>query len=236
VAVLNRFSESFVHAFDGIVEGTRTQPNLRVHLIATVIALLLALVLHLVLWAFVVIVLLIVLVVGLELVNTAIEAQVDLASPEQNPLAKRAKDSAAGAVLVVSIGAAIAGLAIFVEGALAGYVPARVPVLNAQTAAATLAATGVLTVLAKARFGPSFSGRATWLWAGLTLMYVAPVAPRVLWYWPEGIVAGMASYIAYTRRKPSSRWIHDATAIAAGVLLGVGTACLCLLAHDPRML
>ncbi len=45
--------------------------------------------------------------------NTAVEAVVDLASPERHPLAKRAKDCAAGAVLLCAIGAAATGLVVF---------------------------------------------------------------------------------------------------------------------------
>ncbi|MBI3960693.1 MAG: diacylglycerol kinase family protein [Chloroflexi bacterium] len=56
---------------------------------------------------------LITLVLGLEMVNTAIEAAVDLACPEQNPLAKKTKDSAAGAVVVAAIGSVAVGLVIF---------------------------------------------------------------------------------------------------------------------------
>ncbi len=55
--------------------------------------------------------------------NTAIEAAVDLASPEQHPLAGKAKDAAAGAVLVAAIGAAIIGACVFgpkLAGWLAG--------------------------------------------------------------------------------------------------------------------
>lgn len=53
------------------------------------------------------------LIMGLELVNTSIEAVVDLVTQEYHPLAKRAKDTAAGAVLIASIMAAAAGLIIF---------------------------------------------------------------------------------------------------------------------------
>jgi len=49
------------------------------------------------------------LVVTAELLNTALEAVVDLVSPEEHPLAKRAKDIAAAGVLVASLGAAAAG-------------------------------------------------------------------------------------------------------------------------------
>ena len=56
---------------------------------------------------------LIALVLGLEMGNTAIEAVVDLAHPAQHPLAKKAKDSAAGAVVVAAIASVAVGLVIF---------------------------------------------------------------------------------------------------------------------------
>ena len=59
------------------------------------------------------------LVMALELVNTAVESVVDLVTSEYRPLAKIAKDTAAGAVLIAAIMAAIAGLIIFVPKGLA---------------------------------------------------------------------------------------------------------------------
>ena len=56
--------------------------------------------------------------VALELVNTAVESVVDLVTSEYKPLAKIAKDTAAGAVLIAAIMAAIAGLIIFVPKGL----------------------------------------------------------------------------------------------------------------------
>lgn len=53
------------------------------------------------------------LIMSLELVNTALEAVVDLVTQEKKPLAKKAKDAAAGAVLVSAIMSAIIGLIIF---------------------------------------------------------------------------------------------------------------------------
>ena len=54
------------------------------------------------------------LVMSLELVNTSVEAVVDLVTEEKKPLAKKAKDAAAGAVLIAAIFAAVIGLTIFV--------------------------------------------------------------------------------------------------------------------------
>ena len=51
---------------------------------------------------------------ALEMVNTAVEAVVDLVTEERKPLAKFAKDAAAGAVLIAAIMAAIAGMIIFI--------------------------------------------------------------------------------------------------------------------------
>ena len=52
------------------------------------------------------------LVLAAELLNTAIEAVVDLVSPEDHPLAKRAKDVAAAGVLAASLAALAAGIAV----------------------------------------------------------------------------------------------------------------------------
>ena len=54
------------------------------------------------------------LVISLEAVNTALEYLTDLVSPERHPLAGKAKDVAAAAVLIAAIGSAIVGLLIFV--------------------------------------------------------------------------------------------------------------------------
>jgi diacylglycerol kinase len=62
-------------------------------------------------WAVLVLVIAFVLVA--ELLNTAVEAVVDLVSPERHELAKRAKDVAAAAVLIASIGAAVAAFCLF---------------------------------------------------------------------------------------------------------------------------
>jgi len=81
-----------------------------------------ALALGLALWlgvSLVPVLLLTVLVLSLELLNTALEALTDLASPVYHPLAKRAKDTAAGAVLLASLTAFLLGLYLFLPPLLA---------------------------------------------------------------------------------------------------------------------
>ena len=66
------------------------------------------------------------MVISLELVNSAIEATVDIAMPEINEKAKVAKDVAAGAVLVSAIASAIIGLIIFIPKVIVFYTNMRI--------------------------------------------------------------------------------------------------------------
>jgi len=95
----------FADAARGIAHAWRTQKNLRIQAILAAAALVAAGLLRLPLAYVAVLVLTIALVLSLEVMNTAVEALVDLASPEIHPLARAAKDAAAGAVLVGAVGA-----------------------------------------------------------------------------------------------------------------------------------
>ncbi|WP_274309568.1 diacylglycerol kinase family protein [Solibacillus daqui] len=108
----SKFIKSFRYAVAGIVTATKEQ-NLRFHLLSAVIVLLAGIFTGLNMIEWLIIILVIALVIGTEMVNTAIERVVDLASPEIHPLAKQAKDIAAGAVLVFAIASVIIGLLIF---------------------------------------------------------------------------------------------------------------------------
>src|SRR5437899_1501642 len=90
-------ARSFRYAFAGLFYVLRTQRNFRIHLAVGALAVLLGAVLRLSApeWALLAVV--ITLVLAVEMVNTVVEAVVDLASPAYHPLAKIAKDVAAGA-------------------------------------------------------------------------------------------------------------------------------------------
>jgi diacylglycerol kinase (ATP) len=90
-----------------------TQRNARIHCAIGVAAVILGLLLRITRGEWLVLVLSIALVLATEGVNTAIEAVVDLVSPYHHPLAKIAKDVAAGTVLLVAIASVIIGLIIF---------------------------------------------------------------------------------------------------------------------------
>lgn len=107
------FVQSLSFALTGLLHAVRGQPNLRIHVIVATLAVITGFVLRIsrVEWA--VIALLVAMVIALELLNTAIEAVVDLASPTFHPLAKAAKDTAAAAILVAALGSVVTGLLIF---------------------------------------------------------------------------------------------------------------------------
>ncbi|MHA0033574.1 diacylglycerol kinase [Deinococcus sp. PESE-13] len=104
-----RWWRSAGFAWAGIAHSYRTQPNFRIETWAAVLALALTGWLRAPLAP---IALACALVLALELVNTAVEAVVDLVSPEPHPLAGVAKDAAAAAVLLASLGAVVVGLAV----------------------------------------------------------------------------------------------------------------------------
>lgn len=108
-----RLLRSFGYAFRGLGAMLATQANARIHAAATVIVVGAGWWFALSLLEWCAVVLAIGVVWTAEAFNTALEALVDLASPETHPLAGRAKDVAAGAVLCASIGAGIVGAIIF---------------------------------------------------------------------------------------------------------------------------
>lgn len=109
----NPLLKSFYCASQGILEALKTERNIQIHSMATVAVILAGLFFSLnwIEWLFI-----LVAVVGtitLELVNSSIERVVDLVTKEYHPLAKQAKDIAAGAVFLYAIFSVIVGIIIF---------------------------------------------------------------------------------------------------------------------------
>jgi diacylglycerol kinase len=105
--------DSFGHAFRGLLYTWETQRHLRVHLALAALAVFLGLILRIGATEWAVLALTIALVLSLELLNTVVETVVDLVTPDYHPLARVAKDVAAGAVLVSAIGGLAVGVFLF---------------------------------------------------------------------------------------------------------------------------
>jgi diacylglycerol kinase (ATP) len=107
--------DSFRYALDGILHGFRSQRHMRFHFCIAVLALLAGVVYGLNATELLVLTFAISLVIIAELFNTAIEAVVDLVTTTYHPLAKYAKDVAAGAVLIAALNACVVGLLLFLD-------------------------------------------------------------------------------------------------------------------------
>jgi diacylglycerol kinase (ATP) len=103
---------SFRHAFSGLSYVIRTQRNAWIHSVATILVIILAFWLSLPAFQWAILIITIAMVWMAEFINTALEAVVDLASPQKHPLAKVGKDVGAAAVLISAMGAAIIGFLI----------------------------------------------------------------------------------------------------------------------------
>ncbi|MEM7654510.1 MAG: diacylglycerol kinase family protein [Bacteroidota bacterium] len=114
IAYVSRRIRSFGYAFQGIATFFRATPHAKIHLLAVGVISGLGWYLSLVTWEWCAILICMALVITAEAINSAIEYVVDLASPEQHPLAGKAKDVAAGAVLLSVIFCGIIWSLIFV--------------------------------------------------------------------------------------------------------------------------
>jgi diacylglycerol kinase len=108
-----KFIAGFGFAFSGLWYALRTQRNARVHIAIAILAILLGIVLRISAIEFALVFVAITGVFIAEMFNTVFELCIDLASPNYHPLAKIAKDVAAGAVLLSAILSVVIGLFVF---------------------------------------------------------------------------------------------------------------------------
>jgi diacylglycerol kinase (ATP) len=106
---LRQWLKSANFAIEGILHGTKTQKHLRYHFFSAALVLLGSYIVGVSRLEFLLISLAVILVLSTEMLNSAVEAVVDLLSPEFSEKARVAKDIAAGAVLIAAFGAAVLG-------------------------------------------------------------------------------------------------------------------------------
>jgi diacylglycerol kinase (ATP) len=218
----SRVWAAFDYAFQGILYATRTQRNMRIHLVAAALAMFAVLFLRLERAYVALVVLCIVLVIALELVNTAIEAVVDLMTVAHHPLAKIAKDAAAGAVLVASLGAIIVGYLVFYEGVTesGAKVSAAVAGIPRNYVFVVLVLVGVGTIFLKALTGKrgsplqggAISGHAALAFAGATV--IAFLGGTLV----VGLLAYFLAFLVSQSRVEGG--IHSSGEVVSGAVLG----------------
>ena len=108
-----RLLSSFKYAFEGIINTYKTEQNILIHNIIAILVTIFGILFKINIYEWIICIILFGLVISAELFNTAIEAIVDLNCKSFNKYAKIAKDSAAGAVLILALTSVIIGCIIF---------------------------------------------------------------------------------------------------------------------------
>ncbi|GAB4299414.1 MAG: diacylglycerol kinase [Desulfuromonadia bacterium] len=150
-----RFIDAANDAIEGILHAAMTQRHMRWHFLSAIVILVTVLFLRVTAVEFALLALAISVVLCAELLNTAIESVVDLVSPEYHPLAKAAKDVAAGAVLVSAFSAVVMGYLIL-SRYLFGYCRRLFTMIGSPgelAIIATLLTVVILVVMVKALVG-----------------------------------------------------------------------------------
>jgi diacylglycerol kinase (ATP) len=156
--------QSFNYAFEGVIHVLRTQRNMRIHFAIATGVLVLAFAYDVTKLELISLLLVIAFVLIAEMVNTAVEAAIDVATTSFDPLAKLAKDIAAGAVLIASTVAVAVGYLVFADrlGDPSYRLVTRVREVPTNLALIALVLTIIVVIAIKA-----ISGRGTPLRGGL---------------------------------------------------------------------
>jgi diacylglycerol kinase (ATP) len=216
--------DSFNFAFEGIIHVLRTQRNLRIHFAVAVAVLILALIVNVTKLELIALLISVTFVLIAEMLNTAVEAAIDIATTSFDPMAKLAKDIAAGAVLIAAINAIAVGYIVF-SGKVADRSANLLDRLRHEPAELTLVAlvlTIIIVIATKAYTGRGTplrggvpSGHAAVAFAGWTAAtYTAGQDHRFL---ISSIALIMAFLVAQTRVESG---VHSALEVTYGALVG----------------
>jgi diacylglycerol kinase (ATP) len=217
--------ESFNYAIEGIVHVLRTQRNMRIHFAIAIGVLVAALAFDVSRLELIALLIAIAFVLIAEMINTAVEAAVDVASTSFDPMAKLAKDIGAGAVLIAAINAIAVGYLVF-SGQVADESSRLLDRLSEAPAELTLVAlvlTTALVIAMKAVSGRGSPLRGGWPsghaavafagWMAVTLV-LDDTEHRFL---VSSLVLIMALLVAQTRIEAG---VHTTLEVASGGALG----------------
>jgi diacylglycerol kinase (ATP) len=213
--------ESFNYAVAGILYAFKTQRNIRLHYIATVMVLATSLVLKIDRAHFLILILTIAFVIVAEMINTAIEATINLVTQEYHPIAAIAKNVAAGAVLLASVTAVIVGYLTFFP-ALDPLIPPVIHALKKTPAYLTLIAL-IFTVFLVI-VGKTLIKRGTPMQGGMPSGHAAlstSAATAILMVAGNGLITVLALFLAFlVAESRIETKIHSWPEVLVGGLLG----------------
>jgi len=216
--------DSFNFAFEGIIHVLRTQRNLRIHFAIAFAVLIFALIVDVAKMELIALLISVTFVLIAEMLNTAVEAAIDIATTSFDPMAKLAKDIAAGAVLIAAINAIAVGYIVF-SSKVADRSSNLLDRLRHEPSELTLVAlvlTIIVVIATKAYTGRGTplrggvpSGHAAVAFAGwMAATYAAGDSHRFL---VSSIALIMAILVAQTRVESG---VHSALEVTYGALVG----------------
>jgi diacylglycerol kinase (ATP) len=156
--------ESFNYAFEGIIHVLRTQRNMRIHFAIALVVLIAALAVDVSRLELIALLLAIAFVLIAEMINTALEGAIDVATTSFDPMAKLAKDIAAGAVLIATVNAIAIGYLVF-SGQVSNHSERVLDKIRDAPAKLTLIALVIVIIIVIGT--KAISGRGTPLRGGL---------------------------------------------------------------------
>jgi len=219
-----RILQSLNWAFEGVIHVLRSERNMRIHFALAAIVLILAFSYGVTKLELMALLVAISFVLIAEMVNTAIEATIDLATTSFDPLAKVAKDIAAGAVLIASVNAVVIGYLVFADRISE---PSSRLVERLREAPSNLTLIALILIILIVIASKALTGRGTPLSGGLpsghaALAFGGFTAIAFIVDEGERVVVGfvaliMALLVAQTRVESG---IHTTTEVVLGAVIG----------------
>ena len=216
--------ESFNYAFEGVIHVLRTQRNMRIHFAVATVVLILAFSYGVTKLELMALLVAISFVLIAEMVNTAIEATIDLATTSFDPLAKAAKDIAAGAVLIAAVNAIVIGYLVFADRL---STPSSRLVTRLREAPSNLTLIALILIILIVIASKALTGRGTPLSGGLpsghaalafggftALAFIVDEDERVV---VSFVALIMALLVAQTRVESG---IHTTSEVVLGAVIG----------------
>ncbi|MHC1683476.1 MAG: diacylglycerol kinase [Clostridiaceae bacterium] len=214
--------DSFNYAIEGIIYAVRTQRNMRIHMLVSLLILTACFFYNLSKGEILILTLSITLVIFAELINTAIECTIDIISNYYHPLAKIAKNTAAGAVLVTAINAVFVGYIIFWDklSVITFEVVNKIRHTNSYMVFLILIILCIITIIIKAIYGEGTplrggmpSGHSAISFAIATIIALLVVDPAVM------LLSYILALIVAQSRVDSN--VHSVLEVFVGALFGV---------------
>lgn len=219
---LKKLLESFNNAINGVIDTVRTERNMKIHFLMTLIVLIACFIFDVSKVEFLILVVTITLVISAELFNTAIEAAVDLTANYYHPLAKIAKNAAAGAVFITAVGALVVGYIIFWEklSNISYTVVDKVKGSEPYTVLIVLVIVSIVTIIVKAIYGEGTplkggmpSGHSALSFAMATIISLITEEPTVI------LVSYLMAFITAQSRVDSE--VHTVWEVVVGTIFGI---------------